>query len=299
MPSPKLVYSRDYDIDIGQHVFPTEKYRLIRRKLIAEKHLKESDFVIPAAASDEDVLLVHEGGYLDKLKNGALSPAEILALEVSYSKELVKASYVCVGGTILACQSALKHGIGMHIGGGFHHAFPDHGEGFCVFNDIAVGIKKMQKDREIKKALVVDCDLHQGNGTAFIFSQDKSVFTFSIHQENNYPFHKPPSDLDIGLRDRVRDDEYIGNLKEHVPAIISDFGPDLIIYVAGADPYKDDRIGALALSMDGLKRRDKFIFDTAKNYGIPAACVLAGGYAEDHNDTVQIHFNTIVTALEK
>ncbi len=299
MPLPKIVYSKDYYVDIGQHVFPTIKYRLIYQKLIDEGGFKPSDFVTPSPASDEDLLSVHTKEYIEKLKTGTLSPTEIFTLELPFSEELVKASYLCAGGTILASEIALENGIGIHLGGGFHHAFPDHGEGFCVFNDIAIGVKRMQKDKRIKKALVVDCDLHQGNGTAFIFSRDEEIFTFSVHQENNYPFFKPPSDLDIGLRDRTRDGEYVDSLKRHIPKIVSDFKPELIVYVAGADPYKGDMIGNLALSIDGLKKRDKFVFDTAKNYGVPIATVLAGGYAQDYNDTVQIHCNTILTGSGK
>lgn len=298
MPLPKLVYTEDYYVNIGQHVFPTLKYRLVHKKLIEEKILKSSDFIAPRMATDEDLLLVHTNEYLEKLNNGALTPVEIFTLELPYSKELVMASYLCVGGTILTSRIALDEGVGLHIGGGFHHAFPDHGEGFCVFNDIAIGIRRMQKDGRIKKALVIDCDLHHGNGTAAIFAKDDTVFTFSIHQENNYPFIKPKSNLDIGLRDMVRDEEYMDNLKKHVPKIISDFKPDMILYVAGADPYIDDMIGNLALTVKGLERRDKFIFDTARNYGIPIAAVLAGGYARDYNDTVQIHYNTIKAGLK-
>lgn len=297
MPSPKLVYSKDYYVDIGQHLFPTIKYRFIYERLINEGGFKPADFIEPSPASDEDILLVHTKEYIEKLKNGTLSPMEIFTLELPYSEDLVEASYLCAGGTILAARTALEGGIGIHIGGGFHHAFPDHGEGFCVFNDIAIGIRRMQKDKRIKRALVIDCDLHQGNGTAYIFAKDEDVFTFSIHQENNYPFIKPKSNLDIGLHDRTRDDEYMNNLKRHIPNIISDFKPDLIIYVAGADPYREDMIGNLALSIEGLKKRDRFVFETAKNFGVPIASVLAGGYAQDYNDTVQIHYNTIMTGL--
>lgn len=293
MSSSKIVYSRKYYVDIGQHVFPTIKYNLIHTKLINESDFKPSDFIEPNPACDEDLLLVHTKDYIEKLKKGTLSQREIFTLELPYSKELVEASYLCVGGTILASVIALETGVGMHIGGGFHHAFPDHGEGFCVFNDIAVAIKRLQADHEIKKALVIDCDLHHGNGTAFIFKKDKKVFTFSLHQENNYPFHKPPSDMDIGLRNMARDDEYLDYLKAHIPKIISDYKPDLIVYVAGADPYKEDIIGNLNISLDGLKRRDMFVFGAARNFGVPVVCVLAGGYARDYNDTVSIHCNTV------
>lgn len=299
MSSPKLVYSEDYYVNIGQHVFPTIKYRLIRQKLLSDGGIKSSDFIKPESASDEDILSVHTGEYLDKLKNGTLSQIEMFNLELPYSEELVNASRLCAGGSILASNIALDCGVGIHIGGGFHHAFPDHGEGFCVLNDIAIAVRKLQKNKKIDRALIIDCDLHQGNGTAYIFSKDDSVFTFSIHQENNYPFFKPPSDLDIGLRDRARDDEYIDNLKRHIPKIASDFKPDLIIYVAGADPFKEDMIGNLALTKEGLKMRDRFVFDTARNFGMPIACVLAGGYAQNYNDTVEIHYNTVMRGLAK
>jgi len=297
MSVPKIVYCEEYRVDIGRHVFPTEKYRLIKEKLKSETGLTPQNFVSPKPATDKDILLVHTKDYLNKLKKGTLSPMEEARLELPYSKELVKASYMCAGGTIEACRAAVKEGIGIHLGGGFHHAFPDHGEGFCVFNDIAIGIKRLIKDGDIKKALVIDCDLHQGNGTADIFSNDKSVFTFSIHQENNYPFIKPKSDMDIGLKDRTKDREYLRYLEENIPKIISSFKPDLIVYVAGADPYNNDQIGNLALSIEGLAKRDKFVIDTAKNYNVPVAIVLAGGYAFNKLDTVQIHTNTILTAL--
>jgi len=297
MSFPRIVYSKDYFVDIGQHVFPTMKYRLIYNKLISESGLGPSDFTEPAPAGDEDLLLVHTRQYVEKLKNGTLSPQEIFTLELPYSKELISASYLCVGGTIQTLRIALEHGVGVHIGGGFHHAFPDHGEGFCVFNDVAIGIRKMQRDNRIKKVLIVDCDLHHGNGTAYIFAGDGDVFTFSIHQEHNYPFYKPPSDLDVGLRDLAGDDEYLDRLREHVPKIISDHKPELIMYVAGADPYSEDLIGNLNLSIEGLKERDRFVFETARNFDVPIACVLAGGYARDYNDTVKIHYNTVCVGL--
>lgn len=297
MPKAKIVYSESYYVDIGDHVFPTKKYRLIHDRLIREGIIKVEGFVSPSMAKDEDILLVHTPKYLEKLKKGNLSREEILTLELPYSKELVRASLLCCGGTILATQIAIKDGVGIHLGGGFHHAFPDHGEGFCVLNDIAVGIKRTIKDGLIQKALVVDCDLHQGNGTAAIFSSDEHVFTFSIHQENNYPFFKPRSSMDIGLRDGTRDNEYLSILHREIPKIVSSFKPNLILFVAGADPYREDQIGGLALTIEGLKKRDEFVFGIAKNYSIPIAVVLAGGYAYRQEETVQIHYNTITTAL--
>ena len=295
----RLVYSKDYAVDIGNHVFPTSKYTLIKERLQGRSDFNNRiEFVKPASATDEDILAVHRKEYLNKLKNGKLSKEEVFKLELPYSRELVKASLLCCGGTMAAVDIALSDRLGIRIGGGFHHAFPDHGEGFCVLNDIAVAIRSAMRRKLLKKALVVDCDLHHGNGTAAIFLEDPSVFTFSIHQENNYPFFKPKSDLDIGLRDRASDKEYLASLYEHVPKIISDFKPELLMYVAGADPYKEDQIGGLAMTKEGLVKRDEFIYSQAINYSIPIAVVMAGGYAFSEEDTVDIHYNTIVTGLK-
>lgn len=295
----KLVYSKDYAVDIGRHVFPTLKYNLIRERLLKETAWRGVlEFVAPRPASDEEMLLVHDRGYLDKLRHGTLTKEEIFRLELPYSKELFHAAVLCCGGTILASETAFRQKIGIHIGGGFHHAFPDHGEGFCVLNDIAVAIRSIARKELAKKALVIDCDLHHGNGTAAIFQKDPGVFTFSMHQENNYPFIKPGSSLDIGLRDRAGDKEYLDALYKNIPKIISDFKPEFIMYVAGADPYKDDKIGGLSLSKEGLKARDRFVFGQAHNYGITIAVVLAGGYAEREEDTVDIHCNTITAGLK-
>lgn len=286
----KIIYSPKYNVNIGTHVFPTIKYNLVYRRLIPEY----KDFIIePIPANDEDVGLVHTKEYIHKLKTGTLTSQEIYTLELPYSKELISASWLCAGGTIMACKIALEEGCAVHLGGGFHHAFPDHGEGFCVLNDIAIGIKAVRK-----KTLVIDCDLHQGNGTAYIFRDNKSVFTFSIHQENNYPMPKPPSTLDIGLNDGVRDSKYMMHLRTNIPSIIEKFKPGLIVYVAGADVYEFDQLGGLKLTINGLQERDMFIFELAKKNNIPIAVVLAGGYAINIEDTVQIHYNTVKEALK-
>lgn len=294
----KFVYSKDYAVDIGNHVFPTSKYNQIKERLLKESSFRARvDFVRPDPAADDDILLVHEKKYLDKLKNGTMTKEEIFKLELPYSKELVDASLACCGGTMMATDIAFSDRLGIHIGGGFHHAFADHGEGFCVLNDIAVAVRSAMRKRLAEKVMVIDCDLHQGNGTAAIFAKDPDVFTFSIHQESNYPYYKPASSLDIGLRDRASDKEYLEALYENIPKIVSDFQPGLLMYVAGADPYEDDRIGGLAITKDGLKKRDAFIFNQAIHYDIPIAVVLAGGYAFDEADTVDIHYATITTAL--
>ena len=295
----RLIFSKDYAVDIGDHVFPTLKYKLIKEKILKDPDLKNRvDFVSPKPARDEDILLAHDKSYLYKLKSGELSRDEILRMELPYSKQLVAASILCCGGTIFATQIALQDSLGIHIGGGFHHAFPDHGEGFCVLNDIAVAVKRLIKYGPVKKVLIVDCDLHQGNGTAAIFSRDKKVFTFSIHQESNYPFLKPRSNLDIGLEDGAGDKEYLSALSDNIPAILKDFKPEFLMYVAGADPYKEDQLGALKLTKEGLQKRDELIFTLAKDAPIPVAVVLAGGYAFHESDTVDIHCNTIKSGIK-
>ncbi len=294
----KLVYSDQYDLNLGSHIFPSIKYRLIKERLLREGIAKPQDIVEPAAASDDDVALVHHRDYIRKLQAGKLSYLEVLRLEIPYSPELVRAVWMCAGGSILAGSLALDDAVSVNIGGGFHHAFPDHGEGFCVLHDFAIAIRRLQKDRLIERAMTVDCDLHQGNGTAAIFAGDHTVFTLSIHQENNYPYPKPPSDLDINLSDGTEDDEYLRRLEEGLDRALSEFKPDLIFYVAGADPYRDDQLGALKLTLAGLEKRDRLVFGKAKAGKIPVAATLAGGYARRVEDTVLIHANMVRVAKE-
>jgi acetoin utilization deacetylase AcuC-like enzyme len=289
-----IVYSESYYVDIGDHVFPTSKYRLLKKRIDSDELLSQKcEFMAPEKVTDEEVMTVHTKEYVNKLRTGDLSAEEVVTMEVPYSKELADASFTCCGGTLTAARCAIKEGAAVHLGGGFHHAFPDHGEGFCVLNDVAVSVRVLQKEGGIGKALVVDCDLHQGNGTAFTFQGDASVFTFSIHQQNNYPFHKPASDLDVGLRDFTRDKEYLAQLYDKVPKIINTFKPDLIVYVAGADPYEGDQLGNLALSKEGLRERDNFVYTQARNFTVPVVVTLAGGYAADREDTVDIHLGTV------
>ena len=294
----KLIYHERYDLKLGVHVFPSQKYRLVHDKLLADKVATPDDFLAPAAASDADVLRVHSQDYVYKLKNGSLTDAEILRMEIPYSKELVEACWLAAGGSILAGQRALADGWSASVGGGFHHAYADHGEGFCVIHDVAVAIRRLQFDRAIETAVVVDTDVHQGNGTASIFGGDGDVFTLSIHQENNYPYPKPPSTVDIDLPDGIGDDDYLSILEKHLRAAFRDFAPQILFYVAGADPYREDQLGGLALTMDGLARRDALVFDYARRNKVPVAITLAGGYARRVEDTVQIHVNTILAARE-
>ena len=295
----QIVYSPEYEVNLGAHPFVTAKYRLVKEKLIEENIFTEKDFVIPEIPDDDDILLVHTPEYFKKVKSVHLLSDEILRLEIPLTKEITSAGILCCGGTILACIIAIETGAGIHLGGGFHHAFPDHGEGFCVFNDLAVAIRKMQKLNKIKKALVIDCDLHQGNGTAYIFQKDTNVFTFSIHQEDIYPYPKQRSNVDIELSAGSGDEEYLELLRKSIPAIIKKHKPEIILYQAGADPYKGDQLGQLKLTIDGLKKRDEFIFKQARTHDIPVAVTLGGGYALDTKDTVNIHTNTVRVFLKK
>jgi acetoin utilization deacetylase AcuC-like enzyme len=294
----KLVYHERYDLNLGAHVFPSQKFRLIAEALLAEGIATKPDFLRPEPASDEDILRVHTADWVRKLKTGTLTASEVMKLEVPYSPELVEAVWLAAGGTILAAQSALRDGFGANLGGGFHHAYPGHGEGFCAIHDVAVAIRRLQADKAVRKAMVVDTDVHHGNGTAAIFAGDESVFTISIHQENNYPPHKPPSNIDLNMWDRADDVEYLGELIPVVQKSLDDFRPDIVFYVGGADPFCEDQLGGLALTKRGLSERDRKVFEEVRRRGIPVATTLAGGYARRVEDTVRIHVNTILAARE-
>ena len=294
----KLIYHEDYDLNLGAHVFPSQKYRMIHDRLLGDGTAAPEDFLAPDPATDDDVRRVHLPDYVHKLKTGTLSPEEETRLEVPYSKELIRACWLAASGSILAGRRALADGWAANIGGGFHHACPDHGEGFCVIHDVAIAIRRLQFDGAIKRAMVVDTDVHQGNGTAAIFGGDATVFTLSIHQEHNYPHPKPPSTVDINLADGTSDDEYLAVLEKHLQRAFRDFAPQLLFYVAGADPYREDQLGGLALTMEGLAQRDALVFDYARRNATPVAIVLAGGYARRVADTVSIHVGTILAARD-
>jgi acetoin utilization deacetylase AcuC-like enzyme len=293
-----VIYHPRYDLNLGPHVFPSQKFRLIQEFLLTEKIAALEDFAEPAPASKEDLLRVHTPEWVGKLKDGNLTASEIMKLEVPYSPEFAEAVWLAAGGSILAGQLALRDGFACNLSGGFHHAYANHGEGFCAIHDVAVAIRRLQADHAIKKAIVVDTDVHHGNGTAHIFRDDASVFTLSIHQENNYPAHKPPSDLDLPLDDCVEDEEYLATLLPAVARVLDEFCPEILFYVGGADPYQEDQLGGLRLSKSGLKARDKGVFFAARSRNISVATTLAGGYARRVEDTVGIHANTIVAARE-
>jgi acetoin utilization deacetylase AcuC-like enzyme len=294
----KLIYSDLYDLNLGEHVFPSAKYRLVRQKLLESQLASEADFLEPQSAQDTDILLVHTTDWVRKLKTGALEPWEVSRMEIPYSPEMVQAVWRATGGSILAGRRALEDGIACNIGGGFHHAFPGHGEGFCAIHDVAVAIRKLQTEDAIARAMTVDLDVHHGNGTAAIFARDGTVFTFSMHQEHNYPFDKPASDTDIHLPNGCPDELYLRLLQENLSKAVSEFPPDLIFYLAGADPYREDQLGGLSLTLDGLVERDRTVFSIARQYRVPVAVTLAGGYARNVEDTIAIHVGTVKAALE-
>ncbi|MBM4386807.1 MAG: histone deacetylase [Deltaproteobacteria bacterium] len=292
----KIVYSPGYAADIGEHVFPTEKYGMIIELLLREGAVERGDIIEPEPPDWGDLETVHTREYIDDLKN-ARRTFRTIPSELPISGEIIRWVILGAGGTRLACETALKEGICFHCGGGFHHAFPDHAEGFCYVNDVAYGVKKTLDSGMIKRAAVIDCDLHQGNGTAYIFGNDDRVFTFSIHQERLYPV-KQRSSLDIGLDDYTGDDEYLERLDKALEHIFCNFKPEFCLYVAGADPYKNDLLGNLKLTIDGLKKRDEMVFSRCAENRVPCAVTLAGGYAADVNDTVRIQANTAIAAIE-
>jgi acetoin utilization deacetylase AcuC-like enzyme len=294
----KVIYHPQYDLDLGAHVFPSQKFRLIHEALLAEGIAEPGDFLQPEAAPDMDVLRVHTPAYVNKLQTDSLTLSERMKLEIPVSDSTRMGFWLAAGGSTLAGRKALEDGFAANLSGGFHHAYPGHGEGFCMIHDVAVAIRSLQAAGKIRTAMTVDTDVHHGNGTAAIFGNDASVFTLSIHQENNYPMPKPPSDEDIGLEDGTRDQAYLDALEEGLLHALQKLTPDLIFYVGGADPYREDQLGGLALTIEGLQKRDRLVFEHARRKGIPVASTLAGGYARRVADTVRIHVNTIIAARD-
>jgi len=318
----RVVYSPRYAIDLGLHVFPTEKYRLVHARLLERGLIRPADVVEPAPATWDELALVHTPEYLARLRDGTMSDEDVAQLELPWSREMVDGFRVMVGGTIAAAcltcgpsrgswfdklttsenRSSARpepvegRAIACHLGGGLHHAFPNHGEGFCPFNDVAVAIRVLQS-RGIERAAVIDLDVHHGNGTAFIFESDPRVFTFSMHQQHNYPMWKPRSTLDIGLPDGTHDATYLRELEGALPRVMA-HRPECVFYLAGAAPYEDDQLGGLRLTKDGLRRRDRLVIETVRATGVPLVIVLAGGYARRVEDTVAIHAATIEETLE-
>jgi acetoin utilization deacetylase AcuC-like enzyme len=289
----KIVWSDAYQVDLFGHIFPVVKYKLVKQALLDRGLVRQEDLVEARAASRDDLLLVHTPAYVDDLLNLRWTERTMRS-EMALTREIADAYLVAAGGTILAGQLALTGGVSVHLGGGYHHAFPDHAEGFCYVNDVAVAIARLRRDGRVGKVTVVDCDLHQGNGTAVAFSGNSDVFTFSIHQENNYP-PKQRSDMDIGLPDGADDELYLSRLAV-VPEILDRQAPGLCLYLAGADPFRGDVLGGLDLTKEGLRRRDALVFEACRDRRIPVCVALAGGYAADVQDLVDIHVNMVAEA---
>ncbi len=291
--SYKIFYSPYYYADIGEgHVFPIRKFELVREKLLADGTLQADEIVEPERVAVEDLLLVHTKDYIARLQSGELTAKELRKLGLPWSQSLVRRSFHAISGTINAARQSLESGIASNLAGGTHHAYPDRGEGFCVLNDVAVAIRVLQRDGLAKRFLIVDCDVHQGDGTAFIFQNSPEVFTFSMHGAKNYPLFKQTSSLDIELPDKTADAEFLETLEHALQRVIV-HDPDMIFYLAGADPYEKDKLGRLGLTIDGLCRRDEMVLQFARDAGVPIVTTMSGGYAADIDDTVEIHCNTI------
>ncbi|HET9479146.1 MAG TPA: histone deacetylase [Pyrinomonadaceae bacterium] len=289
----QVFYTPRYYADIGDgHIFPIRKFEFVRDRLLAEGTLHPHELVEPSPAAIEHVRLVHTEDYVSRLCAGALTAKELRRLGLPWSESLVRRSFYASGGTIAAAHAALVDGYASNLAGGTHHAFADRGEGFCVFNDVAIAIRVLRKEGRIRRAAIVDCDVHQGNGTATIFAENQDTFTFSVHGANNYPLFKARSNLDIELPDGTTDREYLDCLTSQLPAVLAT-EPDIVFYLAGADPYAGDKLGRLALTIDGLRQRDVFVLRECYEREVPVVTVMSGGYGKDINDTIEIHCNTI------
>lgn len=280
------------------HRFPIEKYALLRDAVMAQGLVPASRVHEPAPATLEELARVHTQDYIERFTNGALSDAELRQLGFPWSRPLVERSYRAVGGTLGAARAALEHGVAINLAGGTHHAFPDRGEGFCVFNDVAIAVRALRAEERIHRAAIIDLDVHQGNGTHAIFAGDSATYTFSMHGARNYPYHRMAGTLDIELEDGTGDDEYLARLKAALPRVLGASAPDLVLYLAGADPHERDRLGRLKLTFAGLERRDAMVLEACREVGIPVAVTIAGGYGRDIGETVAIHTATVRVARE-
>jgi acetoin utilization deacetylase AcuC-like enzyme len=293
-------YSDTFVLPLPEHHrFPMAKYRLLRERLVAEGVLSADDLHIPEPISWEDLLLVHAPAYVAEVRHGTLAADAQRRIGFPWSPMMVERSRRSVGATLSAARDAIAGaGVSANLAGGTHHSFADHGEGYCVFNDVAVAARVLIRDRVAARIAVVDCDVHQGNGTAAIFRDEPAVFTFSMHGEKNYPFRKQASDLDVTFGDGATDDEYLSALTQHMPRVLDTHRPDCVFYLAGADPFEGDRLGRLKLSIAGLRERDRFVFDSCRTRSIPVAVAMSGGYASDVDAIVTIHANTIREAVD-
>lgn len=295
----KIFYTDSFSIALPEnHSFPIEKYSILRNRITHSNLFAVEDLCIPHAASDEEITRAHDPVYLHRLQNGDLTSQEIRRIGLPWSDALIERARRSAGATIEACHTALKDGVAVHLGGGTHHAFYDHGQGYCVFNDSVIAARTLQTQGYVRQVLIVDCDVHQGNGTAAILKNDPSIFTFSIHGQNNFPYQKEKSNLDIALADHTNDAGYLDALEKGIVQALALASAEFVIYLAGADPYKQDRFGRLALSKEGLAERDRLVLRYCDNAGLPVAVTMAGGYAPNIADTVDIHFQTVRIAAE-
>ena len=292
-----VTYHPGYDVDIGAgHRFPMQKYRLVYERLLAEGTLTPGNIVAPPPVTTEDLLLVHARDYVTRFLEGKMTDREMRALGFPWSAALARRARLAVNGTITASRLAWHEGLAANLAGGSHHSFADHGEGFSVFNDIAAAIRVLQRDQGPIRAAVIDCDVHQGNGTATIFADDPGVYTCSLHCEKNYPFEKPPSDLDVALPDGTGDAEYLAALDDALETVQREFRPQMVWYLGGVDPYEGDRLGRLSLSLDGLLRRDVRVLSFFRNLDVPVVTTMGGGYAPQIEAIVEAHCQTVRAA---
>jgi acetoin utilization deacetylase AcuC-like enzyme len=286
--------SATYAIPLPEgHRFPMAKYALLRDAVLAAGLVPAERLHDPPRAPVEDLLLVHTPEYVAQVTDGTLPAADQRRIGLPWSAPFVERAYRVVRGTCEAAEAALEHGVAMNLAGGTHHAFPSRGEGFCTFNDVAVAIRRLQRAGRVRRATIIDLDVHQGNGTHACFAGDVSVFTFSMHAAKNFPFHKVPGSLDVELADGTGDDEYLARLADALPGVLARSAPDLIVYLAGADPHEDDRLGRLKLTFDGLARRDVVVLEACREVGLPVCVTIAGGYGRDVRDTVRVHAGTV------
>jgi len=290
--------SARYTVSLGHHSYPMDKYRLVAERLVNDQTLSPEELLEPEAAPLDDVLRVHTPEYVHAFINGTLERKAQLRLGLPWSPELVRRAFAVLGGTYGAARAALEDGIAANLAGGTHHAFADHGEGYCIFNDHVVTLRRLRKEGLAQRVLIVDLDVHQGNGTAVLCQDDPDVFTFSMHSETNYPVRKERSSWDIGLPDGTTDERYLDTLIYALPQILERFTPDLILYQAGVDVLAGDRFGKLALTMPGVGERDRKVCEFARCAGVPLAVTLGGGYARDINRIVEAHCQTVRMARE-
>ena len=295
----KIFYTDSFTIPLAEnHTFPIGKYALLRKRIENSNRFSPQQLCVPHAATDIEICRSHDPEYLQRLQQGQLTAKETRRIGLPWSQELVERARRSAGATVDACFAALDDGVAVHLGGGTHHAFKDRGQGYCVFNDSAIAVRALQADTHIKRVLILDCDVHQGNGTAALLQKDPNVFTFSIHGKNNFPFRKEKSDLDIALDDGTDDRVYLDALDNGIRASLKEAKADAVIYLAGADPFTEDRFGRLDVSKEGLAERDRLVLRYCRDAGLPVAVTMAGGYAPNIKDTVDIHFNTVCIAAE-